>query len=72
MVVMMVIGGVVGSLADNLLVLTVPVLRNIFSVSLKPGTLDLHFVSVTFGFSLAVGPLTAVGLILGYIIYRRS
>lgn len=67
----MILGGVAGSLVDNLLVPTVPALRNIFPLALKPGTLDLHFLSVTFGFSLAVGPLTAVGLIVGYIVYRR-
>lgn len=72
LVVFLVIGGVAGSLVDNLLVPTVPALRNIFSLALRPGTLDLHFLSITLGLSLAVGPLTVVGLILGYIVYRRS
>ena len=71
LVVLLLIGGVAGSLVDNLLVPTVPALRNIFSIGFKPGTLDLHFLSVTLGFALSVGPLTVVGLIVGYIIYRR-
>jgi len=71
MVALMIIGGVAGSLVDSLLVPTVPYLHNIFSVALRPGTLDLHFLSVTFGFSLAAGPLTVAGVIVGYIIYRR-
>ncbi|MDA8336834.1 MAG: DUF4321 domain-containing protein [Peptococcaceae bacterium] len=71
LVTLMIIGGVAGSLVDNLLVPTVPYLRNVFSIALRPGTLDLHFLALTFGFSLAVGPLTAVGLVVGYIVYRR-
>jgi len=72
LVAFMLVGAVAGSLADSLLVPTVPQLKNIFSVGLRPATLDLHFLSLTFGFSLAMGPLALAGLVLGYIIYRRS
>jgi len=36
-----------------------------------PAVLDLHFAKLTFGFSMTLGPLTALGMVLGLMIYRR-
>lgn len=36
-----------------------------------PAVLDLHFATVTFGFNITLGPLTALGMVLGLLIYRR-
>jgi hypothetical protein len=40
-------------------------------VGLQPGVLNLLFLTLTFGFSLAIGPLTILGFLLGYLIYRK-
>ncbi|VFU12480.1 conserved hypothetical protein [anaerobic digester metagenome] len=31
----------------------------------------MHFLNLTFGFTFSLGPLTALGLILGYLVYRK-
>ena len=71
LVFLLLIGGLAGSAAGNLLTPAVPWLKSIGSIGLKPATLDLHFVSVTFGFSMELNPLAVLGLIIGYIAYRR-
>lgn len=69
--IMLITGGVAGSVLGQMLSPTFPVLANFTSIGLKPGVLDLLFLSVTFGFSLAIGPLTLLGFLVGYLIYSR-
>ncbi|WP_031513149.1 DUF4321 domain-containing protein [Desulfofalx alkaliphila] len=64
-------GGVAGSALGAALSPALPVLQNFFTVGLQPTALDLNFFSINFGFQLAVGPLTALGLLLGYLAYRK-
>lgn len=64
-------GALIGSAIENILPPALSFLRSAASFGLKPSTLDLHFMQLTFGFTIALGPLTALGLILGFIVWRR-
>jgi hypothetical protein len=48
-----------------------PWLKPTSFIGLNPATLDLRFLNITFGFNFALGPLTALGMILGYVVFRR-
>ncbi|MBP7331057.1 MAG: hypothetical protein BWY65_01635 [Firmicutes bacterium ADurb.Bin373] len=65
------IGGLSGSAAGDALAPVLPWLKSSSLIGLKPFTLDLRFLHITFGFTFALGPLTALGMILGYVVYRR-
>ena len=71
LVLLLVIGGLTGSVAGSALATLVPWFKTFGVIGLKPATLDLQFISVTFGLTMALNPLTVVGLIAGYIVYRR-
>lgn len=71
LIIVLIIGGVTGSVLGQMLSPTFPVLGNFTSIGLKPGVLELLFLSVTFGFTLAIGPLTLLGFLVGYLIYSR-
>ncbi|BAF58995.1 MAG: DUF4321 domain-containing protein [Pelotomaculum sp.] len=71
LVLLLLVGGLAGSAAGNALAPAVPWLRAASVIGLEPSTLDLHFFKLTFGFTIALGPLTALGLIIGYLAYRR-
>lgn len=64
-------GGLAGSALTGTLARTLPVLATTGNIGLKPATLDLDFIQLTFGFTMQMGPLTALGIILGYLVYRR-
>lgn len=68
---LLVAGGLAGSAIANSLAKTVPFLANGTKIGWQPATLDLNFVQLTLGFTLHIGPLTALGLVLGYIAYRK-
>lgn len=68
---LLLIGGLAGSAVGNALAPTLPWLKSTSIIGLKPSTLDMQFFNLTFGFTFALGPLTALGLILGYLVYRR-
>lgn len=65
------IGGLTGSAVGDALAQVLPWLKSTSLIGLKPSTLDLRFLNITFGFTFALGPLTALGMILGYVVYRR-
>jgi hypothetical protein len=71
LVLLLLIGGLVGSAFGNALAPMVPWLKSTSTFGLEPATVDLEFFKLTFGFMFALGPLTALGLIAGYLIYRR-
>lgn len=71
LVLLMLAGGLAGSALGNALAPWLPWLKSSTLVGLQPSTLDLHFFSLTFGFTIALNPLTALGLILGYFLYRK-
>lgn len=64
-------GALIGSAIESVLPPALSLLRSAASFGLQPSTLDLHFMQLTFGFSIALGPLAALGLILGYIVWNR-
>ena len=71
LVLLLLIGGLCGSALGDALAPYVPWLKAGSTIGLKPSTLDLHFINLTFGFTFSLGPLTALGLILGYLVYRK-
>jgi hypothetical protein len=71
LVLLLLVGGLSGAALGNALAPYLPWLKATTQVGLKPSTLDLQFLNLTFGFTFALGPLTVLGLILGYIVYRK-
>ncbi|MBO8128582.1 MAG: DUF4321 domain-containing protein [Peptococcaceae bacterium] len=71
LIIFLIIGGLAGSFLGQLLAPTFPVLDTTNTIGIRPGVLDLRFLTITFGFSIAVGPLTVLGFILGYLMYRK-
>lgn len=66
---LLIVGGLIGNVvADRL---TIPVLRATASFGLPTATLDLSFFKLTFGFTIALGPLTVLGMLFGYILFKR-
>ncbi|KJS12342.1 MAG: hypothetical protein JL56_14720 [Desulfotomaculum sp. BICA1-6] len=64
-------GGLAGSALTGTLAQTLPVLATTGNIGMQPATLDLQFMQLTFGFTMNLGPLTVLGIILGYLVYRR-
>ena len=64
-------GGVAGNAVAYVLPPGLGMLKAISSIGLKPATLDMHFLQLTFGLSLDVGILTVIGFLFGYLLYRR-
>jgi len=71
LILLLLVGGLTGSAIGNALAPALPWLKATSTIGLRPFTLDLQFFNLTFGFTFALSPLTALGLILGYLIYRR-
>lgn len=71
LILLLLIGGLTGSAIGNALGLWLPWLNPTTTIGLKTFVLDMHFFSLTFGFTFILNPLTAVGFLLGYFIYRR-
>ncbi len=72
LILLLVIGGLAGSAIGQALAPSFPFLGTLGTAGLEPGVLDLYFLKITFGFSIAIGPLTLLGFLLGYIVYRRA
>lgn len=70
LVILLIIGGLAGSAVGNILAPVFPLLQSTDSIGLRPATLDLGFISMTFGFTVIFNPLTVIGLILGFIVYK--
>ncbi|MBF7083721.1 DUF4321 domain-containing protein [Desulfallas sp. Bu1-1] len=66
---LLVAGGLAGSALTATLAKTLPFLAATGKIGLHPATLDLQFLQVTFGFTLVLSPVTALGLILGYLVW---
>lgn len=64
-------GGLAGSTLGTLATPYLPVLKNFTTFGIKPVTLDLHFLILTFGILIPLGPVTVLGLILGYFAYKK-
>lgn len=64
-------GGLAGSALSNTLARSLPFLATNGNIGLQPATLNLQFMQITFGFSINLGPITALGLVIGYLLYRK-
>ncbi|MDD2443916.1 MAG: DUF4321 domain-containing protein [Desulfotomaculaceae bacterium] len=71
LVLLLLTGALVGSAVGDALAPVLPWLKSTSDIGLRPSTLDLRFLNLTIGFTFTLGPLTALGLILGYVVYRR-
>lgn len=69
--VLLLAGGIAGSALGESLAAFFPFLKAASGIGFGPAMIDLQFFSLTIGFSLDIGPLTVLGLILGYVAYRR-
>ncbi|HZK19072.1 MAG TPA: DUF4321 domain-containing protein [Clostridia bacterium] len=74
LLVLLIAGGIVGNAIGKALLQLLPIL-DVLGVNARigfdPVTLNLDVLSFTLGFSMAIGPFTALGMILGYLVYRR-
>ncbi|MCF8010548.1 MAG: DUF4321 domain-containing protein [Clostridiales bacterium] len=68
---LLIAGAMIGSAVSNSLS-EIPYINATANFGISPpAVLDLHFASITFGFNVTLGPLTALGMVLGILIYRR-
>ena len=65
------VGGIVGSAATDAVAPYLGFVRAHSKVGFAPVALDLAFMQLTLGFQLLLSPLTALGMILGYIVYKK-
>ncbi len=74
LLVLLVAGGIVGNTLGRALLQLLPLLNVLGAnarIGFDPATLNLDVLSFTIGFSMSIGPFTALGMILGYLVYRR-
>jgi len=71
LVTLLIIGGIVGTGLGQIFAPHFPFLQHSWSVGLRPGVLDLRFLTITFGFSAVINPATLLGFLLGYLVYTR-
>lgn len=71
LVILLLAGGVAGSALGQALTVYLPFLKNFTTIGLKNTTLNFHFLQVSFGITMSLGPITALGLLLGFLAYRR-
>lgn len=71
LIILLLAGGLAGSAVSAVFAPVVPWFKTIYSVGWKPFVLNFGFMKITFGFMLDLGLLTVVGLILGYLAFRK-
>lgn len=71
LVLMLLVGALVGSVLGDLLARAIPMAAAVQKIGLAPTTLDIGFLQLTVGLVVALGPGTALGLVLGYLAYRK-
>lgn len=71
LILLLLAGGLVGSALSDVLTKAIPIAVATQKIGLQPTTLDLGFMQFTIGLLVVLGPGTALGLILGYLAYRK-
>ncbi|MEG6513097.1 DUF4321 domain-containing protein [Desulforamulus ruminis] len=71
LVILLLAGGLAGSALGHALTPYVPFLKNFTTFGLDNTNLSLFFLKVSFGLTMALGPLTGLGILLGFLAYRR-
>jgi hypothetical protein len=64
-------GGLAGNIVAHLLPNSLGVLKAVTTIGLTPTTLDLKFLKITLGLTMDAGIMTVIGLLLGYVMYRK-
>lgn len=71
---LLVLGGIIGSYIGEALVKLWPALRmlgKVQSIGVPRFTIDLHVFELTFGFMMHISLFTLLGFVLAYLLYRR-
>jgi len=68
---LLIAGGLAGNAVAYVLPPSLGVLKALYTVGLQPATLDIHFLKLTFGLTMDAGILTVLGLLAGYLFYRK-
>ncbi|MCL5289652.1 MAG: DUF4321 domain-containing protein [Bacillota bacterium] len=71
LIIMLLAFGVAGSAIGQALAVYVPVLKNFTTIGLKNTTFNLHFLQLSFGFTMSLGPVTGLGMLAGFLAYRK-
>jgi len=71
LVLLLLLGGLIGDAVALVLPRGLSFLKAVGTLGISPTTLDLHFLKLTLGFTFDFGILTALGLILGFLLYRK-
>ncbi len=64
-------GALVGSIVSEGLAHSLWIFARSAEAGLRPSTLNLLFLNVTFGFQIRLSLGTVVGLLAGFLVYRR-
>lgn len=68
------LGGIAGALIGELIQKLVPalaVLGKVQSIGVPQFTLDLHIMTITFGFMLRLNLFALLGFVAAYLVYRK-
>ncbi|SHE52834.1 DUF4321 domain-containing protein [Desulforamulus putei] len=71
LIILLLAGGVIGSALGQAMAHYLPVLKNFTTIGLNNTTFNLHFLQVSFGITMSLGPVTGLGMILGFLAYRK-
>ncbi len=71
LLILLLAGGISGSALGQAFATYLPILKNFTTIGLTPSTLDLHYLQFTFGLTMSLGPVTVLGLLLGFLAYKR-
>ncbi len=64
-------GSIMGNIIGNVLSRFIPFLSLSESIGLTPATLDLSFLTVTFGFNVSLNLAGIIGIIIVVLIFRK-
>jgi len=67
---LLLLGGLIGDAVASVLPQGLNFLKAAGTLGISPVTLNLHFLTLTFGFTFDFGILTVLGLIMGFLLYR--
>lgn len=71
LIILLIAGGVAGSALGEALATYLPILKNFTSIGIRNTTFNLHFLQVSFGLTMSLGPVTGLGLFLGFLAYKK-
>ncbi|CCO07674.1 conserved exported hypothetical protein [Desulforamulus hydrothermalis Lam5 = DSM 18033] len=71
LIILLLSGGVIGSALGQAAAPYLPVLKNFTTIGLNNTTVNLHFLKISFGITMSLGPVTGLGMLLGFLAYRK-